>query len=180
MGRTGPTLDKAEVERLLVRLGELAHAEGTRIDVFLVGGAAMALAYDNNRTTGDLDAVFEPKSRVYELARKVSDESDLDLPADWLNDGVKGFLPGADDDARGVLLDTEGISVTVASPRYLFVLKAMAARESDEGDLRTLYPLCGFVSADEALDAVETAYPHQQIRPAVAYLVRGIADEQNR
>ena len=33
--------------------------------MFLVGGAAMVLAYNRNRSTRDLDAVFEPKTAVH-------------------------------------------------------------------------------------------------------------------
>jgi hypothetical protein len=54
-------------------------------------------------------------------------------------------------------------------------MKAVAARESDEEDLRILYPLAGFESAEEALDAVELAYPAQAMKPSVQYLVESIA-----
>lgn len=176
MDGDGAALTRSDIESLLRRLGELAESSGVSINIFLVGGSAMALAYNANRTTGDLDAVFEPKSVVYELARRVADESGLGIPHDWLNDGVKGFLPGNDPYARRVLRDLPGISVSVASPRYLFVLKAMAARETDEQDLKVLYPLAGFRDADEALDAIAVAYPLTTIKPAVQYLVRLVAD----
>lgn len=113
----------------------------------------MALAYNISRVTRDLDAVFEPKTIVYEIAAQVARASRLDLVDDWLNDGVKGFLPGPDPNAT-VFYENSGISVRVASPRYLFVLKAMAARESDEDDQRILYPMCGFKSKTDALDTI--------------------------
>jgi hypothetical protein len=37
--------------------------------------------------------------------------------------------------------------------------EAVKAETDSEVDLRTLYPLCGFASASEALDAVASAYP---------------------
>lgn len=60
------------------------------------------------------------------------------LAPDWLNDAVKAFLPG-EDSAATVVLERRGLTVSIASPRYLFVMKAIAAREADEEDLRTLY-----------------------------------------
>jgi hypothetical protein len=52
------------------------------------------------RTTADADGVFEPKAVIYEAARRVADRHEK-LPADWLNDGVKGLLPhGADRHAK--------------------------------------------------------------------------------
>jgi hypothetical protein len=43
-----------------------------RADVFVVGGAAMALAYVSQRRTRDVDAVFAPAAEVYEAARAVA------------------------------------------------------------------------------------------------------------
>lgn len=135
----------------------------------------MALAYNEHRVTSDLDAVFEPKNRVYELAQRVAAESELKIDENWLNDGVKGFLIGEDPAPRGVLTDVPGLSVRVASPRYPFALKAMAARESDLDDLHILYPLCGFSSVEDALSTVEDAYPTLTPKPVVEFLIREIA-----
>ncbi|HEY5044406.1 MAG TPA: hypothetical protein VII53_00955 [Solirubrobacteraceae bacterium] len=38
--------------------------EGVRGQIFIVGVAAMALAYSTRRVTKDIDAVFEPKSAI--------------------------------------------------------------------------------------------------------------------
>jgi hypothetical protein len=52
--------------------------------MFVVGGAAMALAYDAARVTRDVDAVFMPHGLVLEEARQVAE--DLGLPYWWLNE----------------------------------------------------------------------------------------------
>ena len=51
-------------------------------EMYIVGGAAMALAYDFRRLTRDVDGVFEPKLAIYEAAAAVTRE--LDLPVGWL------------------------------------------------------------------------------------------------
>ncbi len=66
--------------------------------MYVVGGAAIALAFDERRATRDIDAVFEPKNVVYEAAEVVAEQ--LGLPGGWLNDAVKGFLEGDDPAAR--------------------------------------------------------------------------------
>jgi hypothetical protein len=99
----------------LKALGEQLLRDGVRGQIFIVGGAAMALAYSTRRVTKDIDAVFEPKSAVHSAAAKVAE--DLGLPEDWLNDAVKGFMPGADEHPRQIP-DIDGIEVTTASPRY--------------------------------------------------------------
>jgi hypothetical protein len=43
-------------------------------DVFIVGGAAMALAYDATRVTRDVDSLFVPHGVVLEEARNVAQE----------------------------------------------------------------------------------------------------------
>ncbi|MDQ3543091.1 MAG: hypothetical protein M3431_04390, partial [Actinomycetota bacterium] len=100
---------------LLDRVADEANHRGVTISMFLVGGGAMALAYENHRSTRDLDGVFEPKSVVYEIAAAVAEQSDLDLAPDWLNDAVKAFMPGNDPEAT-TFYDTPGLSVRVASP----------------------------------------------------------------
>lgn len=159
-------------EHLLALLGDLAaelHARGIRGEMFVVGGAAMALAYRARRATKDVDAVFEPKIAVYEAARRVAQARGLD--GDWLNDAVKGFLPGPDPGAS-VLFEQPGLAVRVASPRYLLVMKVLAARvERDEDDICRLFELCGLQTAREGLDLVVATYPSALIQPRVQYLL---------
>ena len=84
-------LDRDQLIVLLAELGEELAAAGVRGELFVVGGAAMALAYSARRLTSDVDAVFEPKTVVYDAARVVAERHGL--KPDWLNDGVKGLLP---------------------------------------------------------------------------------------
>lgn len=168
-------LDRATLLSLLDELSLEAEARGVRVELFLVGGAAMTLAYDSERSTADLDAVFVPTSEVRAIAETVAaNHPELGLDPTWPNDGVKGFLPGEDPNAV-VFYDRPHLSVSIASARYLFILKAIAAREVDDGDLRTLWPLTGFTNASQALDAINAAYPRQPIKAAVQYLVEDIA-----
>jgi len=159
-------------ETLLGLLGDLAaelDRGGVRGEMFVVGGSAMALAYNTRRATRDVDAVFEPKSVVYEAARRVAEQRGLE--PEWLNDAVIGFLPGEDTDAT-LLFEQPGFAVRVASPRYLLAMKAMAARvERDEDDIRRLFDICGLRSARERLDLIQETYPDMAIQPKVRYLL---------
>jgi hypothetical protein len=167
-----------DLRSLLSELGEDLAKRGLRGDLFVVGGAAMALAYDTRRATRDVDAVFEPKAAVYDAARRVAARHAL--PDDWLNDAVKGFLLGDDPDAT-VAFAHPGVRVRVASPFYLFVLKIMAARvERDADDIAALFKLCGFTTADQALDLVQRTYPELRVQPKVQYLLEEIAAATQR
>jgi hypothetical protein len=72
------------MERAFTALGERLARRGVVADVFVVGGAAMALAYDATRVARDIDATFVPHGVVIDEARHVAD--DLGLPYWWLNE----------------------------------------------------------------------------------------------
>ena len=172
---TSPGLGRVEILSLLEAVAVEAERRDVSVSLFLVGGAAMALAYSTTRATKDLDGVFEPKQVVYAIATQIArDHPEYGLTDDWLNDAAKSFMPG-DDDAATTLFERPALSVRIASPRYLFVMKAMAAREVDEQDLRILYPLCHFTSVEHALDMLVKAYPGRPLKAAVQYLVEGLA-----
>jgi len=84
----------------------------------------------------DLDGVFEPELVIYEAAARVGARRGLN--DGWLNDAVKGFLPGPDPNAT-VFFDRPGLVVRIASARYLLGMKLLASRvERDEDDIGVL------------------------------------------
>jgi hypothetical protein len=76
-----PLLDRAGIETAFRRLGDRLARRGVIADIYIFGGAAMALAYDARRATRDIDAVFRPHGVVIEEARAVVAE--LGLPQWW-------------------------------------------------------------------------------------------------
>jgi len=73
-----PLLDRAAIIEAFRRLGDRLARRGLVADVYVFGGAAMAMAYDARRATRDIDAVFKPHGVVVEEARAVAIE--LGLP----------------------------------------------------------------------------------------------------
>ena len=143
-------------ERLLLAfrtLDEELRRLGTRADVYVVGGAAMAIAYDARRATADVDAVFVPSAAVRRAAIQVAEP--LQLPDDWLNDAAEAFIPG-DDPGWNRVFEGENLQVAAASATHLLAMKSLASRaERDQDDIRLLYEACGFTTAREGLDLVE-------------------------
>jgi len=169
-----PLIGAEDIRRLLIELGRRLATRGIEARLFLVGGAAMALAYSRDRVTRDLDAVFEPKNEIYEEAARIA--LDFGIPAGWLNDGVKGLMPDKSPPVEGTAsFSADGIHVGVASPEYLFAMKAQAARqESDGDDLRSLAKMLKIANIDQALDLVERFYGPGRIRPKTQYLLEDI------
>jgi hypothetical protein len=165
-------LTRAKIVEALQALGEELRREDIHGQVFIVGGAAMALAYSARRVTVDIDAIFEPKAAIYEAAVKVA--ADLGLPEDWLNDAAKGFMPGPDRDPQPVP-EVEGIEITTASPRYLLAMKLMAMRfGEDERDIELLLRECGIKSAEEALNVLTQLYPRLEPPPKTRFFVETV------
>lgn len=161
-------MDRAEIVAALTALGEGLNRRGVEGELYLVGGAAIALAYDARRSTRDIDAVFEPKSVIYEVASEVARERDL--PPGWLNDAVKGFLSG-DDPEASLVLDVAGLRCLAASPRMLLALKVLAHRVGeDEDDVRLLARELGLESADEVLMVAEEVFG-DRLEPAARFFV---------
>lgn len=149
-------MNRSEIVAALTELGELLHHRGVQGEMYVVGGAAIALAFDERRSTRDIDAVFEPKLIIYETAEQIA--RDRGLPAGWLNDAVKGFLATPDPEAAPVL-DVPGLRVLAASPRILLALKVLAHRVGeDEDDVKLLAGALGLERSEEILELAEEVY----------------------
>jgi methylmalonyl-CoA mutase cobalamin-binding subunit len=93
MTADSPLLDRAAIQDAFRRLGDRLARRGVVADIYVIGGAAMALAYDARRATRDIDAVFQPHGIVVDEAQAVADE--LGLPRWWLNEQASAYVaPG--------------------------------------------------------------------------------------
>jgi hypothetical protein len=161
-------MDRNEIIAALTDLAAELHRRGASADMYVVGGAAIALAFDERRATRDIDAIFEPKNVVYEAAAVVAEQRGL--PGGWLNDAVKGFLAG-DDPAATPVFDLPGLRCVAASPRTLLALKVLAHRVGeDEEDLRLLAAELGLERADEILAVAEETFG-DRLDPAARFFV---------
>lgn len=169
-GSDGVLMGRAELERAFTRLGERLVRRGVVADIFVVGGAAMALAYDAKRVTRDVDAMFVPHGVVLDEARAVAD--DLGLPPWWLNEQASVYVSGKDDPGRRRVFDHPGLRVMAASPEHIFAMKALAARARDVDDLRTLAALARVVTVDDAVRLCGDFYPDEVISPRAMGVIR--------
>jgi Nucleotidyltransferase of unknown function (DUF6036) len=168
-------VDRAEIIAALTDLATELRLRGASADMYVVGGAAIALAFDERRSTHDIDAVFEPKAVVYEAAARVAERRGL--PPGWLNDAVKGFLSGEDPMATPVL-DLPGLRCLAASPRTLLALKVLAHRVGeDEGDVRLLARELDLHRADEVLAVAEETFG-DRLDPAARFFVEELFNSE--
>nr|MDT0663475.1 DUF6036 family nucleotidyltransferase [Micromonospora sp. DSM 115978] len=161
-------MDRAAIEDAFRRLGDRLARRGVVADLYVFGGAAMALAYDSRRATRDIDAVFQPHGVVLEEARAVADE--LGMPHWWLNEQASAYVaPGGDATAPRVF-DHPGLRVATASPEHLLAMKVLAARRRDAEDIRFLVNHLGLTSPDQVVSLCAEIFPDEEI-PGRARLV---------
>lgn len=166
--------------RALTRLGELADAEGIRLEVCLYGGAVMMLAYNTREITKDVDAVIQPSDIGFRLARQVGEE--LGLPGRWINDDVKVYLAPSGQ-TRDLPWDGQGITLTAPTAGYLLAMKALACRqalpgyEGDLADLRFLISKLDITSVEAIQTHIDKYYPDDVISTEHAVILQALIKE---
>lgn len=163
-----PLLDRGAIEEAFRRLGDRLARRGVVADLYVFGGAAMALAYDARRATRDIDAVFQPHGVVLEEARAVAAE--LGLPQWWLNEQASVYVAPGGDAAAPRVFDHPGLRVSAASPEHLLAMKVLAARRRDAEDIRFLVKHLRLSTVEEVLALCAEVFADEEV-PARARLV---------
>jgi len=156
-----PLLDRAGIEDAFRCLGDRLARRGVVADLYVFGGAAMALAYDSRRATRDIDALFKPHGIVHEEALAVAAE--LGLPRWWLRAGQSLCCPRRDPAAARVS-DHPGLRVFAASPEHLLAMKAFAARPRDAEDIRQFARMLDLHTVADVLALVHEIFRNRNRR----------------
>lgn len=175
--------DRPRLNRLFHLLSDELMRKGLRGEILLFGGAAMILGWNAREITRDVDAVFVPPEEIRKAAFDVAERENV--PADWLNDAVKGFLdrPVAREE-RIEVLHFSNLAIYVPPLTYLLATKAFAARSgashSDVEDLKYLIRLADIASAGAVLDIVQEYYPSRPLPAKVRFFVESIFEEERK
>lgn len=164
-------LDRDALVDLLADLARRLDARGVTLEIYVVGGTAMVLAYDRDRLTRDIDATWDTAIDVSGEVSSIAMERGL--PRDWLNDRVRPMLPLVVDEDRLEALNLPGLRVSVASPRHMLAMKARAAR--DARDLDDIVLLCrhlGISSVTEVIALAEDIWGAGMLRDDTVFALR--------
>jgi hypothetical protein len=134
----------------------------------------MCLVFDARPSTKDVDAIFHPSEIIRQAAKEIANE--YDLVADWLNDGVKGFLV---DHPKKVFLNLSNLDVMVADAEYMLAMKSLSARidGTDSQDIEFLIKTLNIQSVEEVFKILDKYYPRRIIRPATQFFLEEIFHE---
>lgn len=164
-------LDRDSLLALLTDLAARLSARGVTLEIYVVGGTAMTLAYDRQRLTRDIDATWDTSVDVSSEIHAIAAERGL--PRDWLNDRVRPMLPLILDEDRLEALNLPGLHVSVASAKHMLAMKARAARDArDFDDIILLCRHLGATSVSEVIAIAEDVWGAGMLRDDTIFALR--------
>jgi hypothetical protein len=182
-GERSAGFTEEQILQALRLLNEELTAVGVIGELCLFGGAVMVLAFKARLSTKDVDAVFEPAALVRQAAARVAEASEL--PATWLNDGVKGYLSTRHETVRGALPQFSNLRLTMPTAEYLLAMKCLASRigstvseADDTADIVLLIRHLQLPSAQAVLDLVTAYYPPERVPVKAQFLVETLFEER--
>lgn len=133
-------LHKANIEEYLDALAKKIIESGIgNHRILIVGGAAMALKYQNGRSTVDIDICYREQNKLYSCCQKVA--SEYGLPEDWINADVMhsdSFSYALFDKAELYKTYQDVLEVYVVDDLDLYCMKLVSFRPKDIQDIDTL------------------------------------------
>lgn len=172
---------------LISGLRELAEALERRaheVELRIVGGAALSLAFFERDVTYDIDTV---RPRVGSEAVVLEEVSTIarkrGWPQSWLNFEVNNVdaLPTLGKDVEWIQLYSQGgVRIVVASAEAMLAMKLRANRPGrDTGDIRNLIGACGLTAFDEISSLYEHYYPGDALPDRAVAIVSQILEEES-
>lgn len=170
-------LDADAMRSLLAELDERLKRRGVAASVYVVGGAAMALAYGRAGVTPDIDAVTSHRA-VEEEARAMAAEHGL--AEQWLNSASEAWIPPRPAPARRRPTEP-GLTVHIAPAEHVLAMKLVALRRKDRPDIRLLIEQLGMADATarEYADLLQRIYSGEG-RLATALSIPGHDEQATR
>ena len=168
-------LNKDELIKYLKILGEKLAKEDIEGEIILTGGAVMCLVHSARDMTKDIDALYEPKSDINRLVESMATE--YDLPKDWLNDSVKGFMN--ENVETQEFVQYENLKISAVTPDYLLAMKLLSSRVEgqDYNDIKYLFRKLGIKKLSEAEQIIERFFPISSVLPKTQYVIEQYLEE---
>ena len=171
-------LTDRDIAELLSQLNDKLRQNEKFASILLSGGATMALMFNRNRLTQDIDAVLisGDKSGFRKIVAEVGLENEL--KEDWLNDAVKGYI---DFNWQKQIVPTGFSNLTVyhVPADKLLAMKLTAGRtySKDKEDAINLMKYLDIKSIDEAIEILEDSVPNNLLTAKTRYFTMEVFDE---
>lgn len=170
-------LEKSEMIKYLKQINDELKSAGDKGEILISGGASMCLVHEARPSTKDIDALYEPKSRINEIAERIAKANNLE--PGWINDGVKGFLhPNMKSE---VVYDFGNLKVRTVSAEALLAMKLIALRSStsDRDDAKFLIKKLNITDGDTLLKIISENTYKKKLSVMNQYLALDVLSEVN-
>ena len=170
-------MDRSEIVSALEELSEVLNERGVNARIYVVGGAAMSLAFSSRYSTEDVVDAY-PTEDVITVAREIAHRRGL--PEDWLNLSAKQFIPAFKDPEWRPVSRVGNVEMVAADERAMLAMKMRASRPSrDFEDIKFLLDLCGVSSESDAVSLYNEYFPDDPLPKRAFPLLRAALPEQN-
>ena len=169
-------MNSVDIIECLKVLNENMKKKNIYGEINIVGGAVMCLCYKSREVTQDIDAIFEPKTIINELIEKIAVE--LNIPNNWLNDGVKGFLSSNAEFSKYINLSN--LTINVASPEYMLAMKCLSARADNANEIEDIEFLVKHLNIKDYEQVEQTIlkyYPADRFLVKTRYLLMEVLED---
>lgn len=156
-----------EIRALFAEINDKLAESGLSGELLICGGALMALSYNRERVTEDIDALYQPKDEIEAIVAQIAENHGL--PKDWLNDMVTQSIQLSDFESE-VIVEMSHLVVRAVILEVLLTMKLMACRDKDENDIRLLVSRMGNFDFDEVMDLVRKYVPSNRLMYAPHFL----------
>jgi len=166
-------MDKLHKEDMLRYFGEInsrLKAINKVGEVYIVGGAAISLAFEGRDATEDIDAIYKPRSEIRKIIKVMSDE--YNLRSDWLNNDAEHFVTASM--TFTLLFEHSNLKVFHIDAECLLAMKLASARPEsypDMDDCLLLMDRLGISEEKELLRLVELYTDEENRDPTYRYFI---------
>ena len=167
-----------EIEKYLLLLSDKLKAKGEVGELCIVGGAVMCLVFKARVSTNDIDGIFSPTSEIREAIKEIAKENQL--PENWLNDGVKGFIQG--DPPREIIRDYSNLKVWAPTAEYMLAMKCVSARAdtNDSADIIFLLKHLKIADKNTVYEIISKYYREDTVPAKTRFIVEEIVSGLNK
>ena len=152
-------MDKEKILKLLRELGDELAEEQSYATINVCGAAAIAIAYNNLKSSDDIDAVltdFDDRNKFTDCVKRVARRHNL--PDNWLSEDVKIFVNSMKELCFVDFGKFGALSVRIVSEEQLLAMKLFAARENKDLDDAVLLAKSLNIRSKEGLNNILYKY----------------------
>lgn len=165
-------LAKEDILRFLSILNDELQILNIKAELTLYGGSVMCVAFEARPTTRDVDAVFQPKSKVYKIANDKIAKT-YGLPHNWLNDAVCRYISYSGE--KDAFLKLSNLSIYIPKPEYFLAMKCLTSRIDFSSDIEDIKYLLDFLHInyyEQLIEIFIKFYPKGYILDEVEEIIK--------